>query len=130
MKKWTFFRFNPTLNDWGEENYWQFGLTNKVEKNWGTVWVSTTELGRPGWLDNQHTMLFAKIFIIQITLFSYEEVSLEDEPKSLQRSSFSLNNLGYGERQFAIRGPQPDYCENSRQPTCRVQMKWSFTRLH
>ena len=53
--------------------------------------LSTTELGRPGWLDHQHPMLFATIFIAQITLFPYEEVSFEDKLKSLQRSCFSIN---------------------------------------
>ena len=54
-------------------------------------WVSTTELGRPGWLDHQHPMHLATIFIVQIILFPYEEVSYEDELTSLQRSCFSLN---------------------------------------
>ena len=50
-------------------------------------WVSATELGRPDWLDNQHST----IFIAQILLFSHEEVSLEDKLKNLQRSCFSIN---------------------------------------
>ena len=54
-------------------------------------WVSTTELGRPGWLDNQHPMRFAKIFIAQIVLFLYEEVGLDDWLKSVQSSCFSLD---------------------------------------
>ena len=54
-------------------------------------WVSTTELGRPGWLDNQHPMRFAEIFIAKIVLFLYEEAGLEDGLKSVQSSCFSLD---------------------------------------
>ena len=54
-------------------------------------WVLTTELGRPDWLDHQHSVYFATIFIAQILLFSHEEVSLEDKLKNLQRSCFSIN---------------------------------------
>ena len=54
-------------------------------------WVSATELGRPDWLDNQHSVHCATIFIAQILLFSHEEVSLEDKLKNLQRSCFSIN---------------------------------------
>ena len=45
-------------------------------------WVSSTELGRPGWLDHQHPMHFATILIAQIILFPNEEVSFEDKLKS------------------------------------------------
>ena len=57
---------------WGDGS--QFRLTNKEEKNRGTEWVSTTELGRARWLFRNNQENYHAYFQVKLELKAKIEV--------------------------------------------------------